>query len=523
MKENKTENIRELYRNMFGKPNFVIIHTDQQRADCVRAYGRREWMYTPCQDSIAFMGARFDACYAACPVCIPQRLSLLTGQSPQRHGVRENIGIPDLDFPTTLPEQMRQGGYHTALVGRTMHTYPFTRDCGFDEYEPGDPSNNEKDKDHFFQFLEKNAPVGSGGYNGNGTCNNSRMAAPFHLENRFHQTMWATNRAVDFLVRPRGKKEPLLLSVGYYAPHSPLNPPKEWMDYYLDLNLKEEPEIAPYDVSPVSNGNIISPYVDLQGEELRRMRAAYYGNISFIDAQIGRILNQILTMPNTYVIFTSDHGDMLGDHYHVHKSMPFQGAVHTPFMIYGPGITGRQVIDDPFAWQDIMPTILELAGIPVPESVDGKSFAKLLLGESQEKPREYLHGEGVLSKVRFTGYEGQKQAENIAFEDGFHYLTDGKMKYIWYNESGREQLFDLRHDYGEKHDLSDESAYEAELTLWRGRLIRELEGREEGFSDGKNLCCGSEPPLSSAMQKVCDRKLAEGEKVAYYYPSPKRK
>ena len=173
--------------------------------------------------------------------------------------------------------------------------------------------------------------------------------------------------------------------------------------------------------------------------------------------------------------------------------------------------------------QDVMPTILELAELPVPESVDGKSFAKLLLGETTANPREYLHGEGVLSKVRFTGYEGQRQEGNIAFEDGFHYLTDGKMKYICFNRSGREQLFDLRRDYGEKHDLSGESAYEAELALWRGRLIRKLEGREEGFSDGKNPCCGAEPPLSSAMQEVCDRKLAEGKKVAYYYPSPRRK
>lgn len=519
----KSDNEKELYRKMFGRPNFILIHTDQQRADCIGAYGRREWMYTPCQDSIAAMGAKFNACYAACPVCIPQRLSLLTGQSPQRHGVRENIGIPDLELDSTFPMEMHRGGYHTALVGRTMHTYPFTNPYGFDEYEPGDPSNNEKDKDCFFQFIEKCAPEESGGYNGNGTCNNSRLAAPFHLENRFHQTMWATNRALEFLDRQREKTTPFFLCVGYYAPHSPLNPPKEWMDYYMNMDLKEEAVIAPYDVRPVSNGNMISPYVDLRGEELRRVRAAYYANISFIDTQIARIFDRILMMPNTYVIFTSDHGEMLGDHYHMHKGMPFQGAVHTPFLICGPGIEGRQVIDAPFAWQDIMPTVLELADLPVPESVDGRSFAKLLLGETKAAPRQYLHGEGVLSKVRFHGYEGQEKQDNLAFEDGFHYLTDGKMKYIWYNRSGREQLFDLQTDYEEKCDLSKDASYQKELDQWRKRLILKLADREEGFSDGKELHCAAEPPLSGIMQKICDKKIAEGKKVAYYYPGKKHR
>lgn len=507
---------RQIYKQIFGRPNIILIHTDQQRADCVNSYGRRQGLYTPHQDSIGYQGVRFDSCYAPCPVCIPQRLSLLTGQSAHRHGVMANIGIPDLELSTTLPEALNQGGYQTALIGRTMHTYPFSRPYGFTDYLPGDPSNNEPDDAHR-AFIRENAPKGCGGYNGNGSFNNSRFAAPFHLDSRFHQTMWATNEALDYIHSHRNTGKPYFLCVGYYAPHTPHNPPKEWLEHYLAMYLPDDPAIADYDVKPVTSSNQTAAYVSLEGEELRMARAGYYGNISFIDAQVGRIVNECITMPNTYVIFTSDHGEMLGDHYHVHKQMPYQGAVHTPLMIMGPGIAGNRVIDTPIAWQDLMPTILELAGLPIPDSVDGVSFAKTLLGQSEEKEREYLHGESKVGAVRFHGYEGQETEGNLAYEDGFHYLTDGKMKYIWFTKSGREQLFDVINDYQELHDLSGDAAYQDELQKWRQWLIAEPSMREEGLSNGESLICGPQPPLTPEMQRLCDQRLDEGRQVAYYY------
>lgn len=514
---------RELYFRMFGKPNFIFIHTDQQRADCVNASGKRKGLYTPYQDSIANMGALFESCYSPCPVCIPQRLSLLTGQAPQRHGVYDCIGIPDLELGRTLPMLFHEGGYHTALIGRTMHTYPFDRNCGFDEYLPGDPSTDNRETDLFFRFLEENAPAGSGGYYGNGTFNNSRFAAPFHLENRFHHTMWATNLALDYIERRKADRKPFFLSLGYYAPHSPHNPPREWMDYYMGMDpaALDDPAIADYDIKPVTNGHPISPYTAMEGEELRRLRAGYYGNISFIDAQVGRILDSILMLPNTYVIFTSDHGEMLGDHYHMHKLMPYQGAVHTPFLICGPGIAGSQRISAPFTWTDVMPTLLELARLGVPKDIDGRSFAPLLLGQTEQAPYPFIHGESPLSVVRFGGYEKQRREGNLAFDNGFHYLTDGKMKYIWFTGSGREQIFDLEKDDRELHDLSGEAAWQDELLVWRGRLIRLLEGREEGFSDGTALHPGKERQLSSEMEQLALKCLSEGKKVAYYIPNIK--
>ena len=134
-------------------------------------------------------------------------------------------------------------------------------------------------------------------------------------------------------------------------------------------------------------------YNTLSSEDKRRLYAGYYGNIAFIDSQVNRIINRIMADRNTYVIFTSDHGEMLGDHYLMQKNRPYEGAVHIPFLMMGPGIPDSRLIDEPVGWHDIMPTILDLAGLPVPESVDGKSLVPLLKGENSDSWRKYMHGE----------------------------------------------------------------------------------------------------------------------------------
>lgn len=505
---------------MDRRPNFIVIHADQMRGDCLGFTGMRNGIATPALDAIANQGTYFSSCYAACPVCIPARLSLLTGQSPQKIGVYENVGIPYLPLETTLPAEMGRGGYQTALVGRTMHTYPFTHPYGFEYYLPGDPSSDVKDtKDAFFRFVRANAPADSGDYYGNGTANNSRLGAPFHLEERFHQTTWTTNRALEFIDN-RDNSRPFMLFVGYYAPHSPLNPPAEYFNRYYFREDLDNPVVADYDTEPVSNGNLISSYVKLEGDTLRAARAGYYGNITFMDHQIARLLARVTMMPNTYVIFTSDHGELLGDHYGMHKSRPWQGAVHLPLLISGPGIRGKRTAQQPVSWQDIAPTILGLAGLPVPQSMDGVNLSGLLKGDDSFTTRDYVHGETIHRPPDFYGgYEKQQRTGNLTYEMGTQYLTDGKMKYIWHVTSGREQLFDLEHDYQELHDLSTDPAYGDVLENWRMRLVKELAGRPEGYSDGEKLIPGKRPSmLSPEMQALHDKRLDEGYQLPYERP-----
>lgn len=505
---------------MDRRPNFIVIHTDQHRGDCLGFLHQRKHLYTPNLDSIADQGAYFSNGYAGCPVCIPQRLTLLTGQTAARHGVMDNLGIPYMPLETTLPTEMHRSGYQTALVGRTMHTYPYTHPYGFEYYKPGDLTNNLKDKDEFFKFIRENAPPDNQDYYGGGACLNSNYGVPFHMEDRFHHTMWTTNRALDFMDN-RDNSRPFMLFVGYFGPHTPLNPPSEYFHRYYDNNDPDAPYIADYDVEPVSNGCATSNYINLEGEQLRTTQAAYYGSISFIDAQIGRILDKLIYMPNTYVIVTSDHGELLGDHYSMQKSKAWQGSVHIPFLVYGPGIKGKQKFVQPVGWEDIMPTILELADTKIPDSVEGMSLASLLKSGKDDSLREYFHGEcSHFNPDRYGGYEDQQKDNNFVYEVGSQYLTDGKMKYIWYETSGKEQLFDLTNDYGEVHDLSELTEFAEVLKKWRQRLVEELKGRPEGFTDGEKLICGRKPfRLQPNAQKVADERKAESYDITYDYPT----
>ena len=506
---------------MDRRPNFIVIHCDQMRGDCLGITHQRQELYTPNLNSMAYQGARFSSAYSTCPICIPQRLSLLTGQKAEHHGVMDNLGIPYLPMETNLPAEMGRGGYQTAMVGRTMHTYPYTHPYGFEYYKPGDLTSDKKDADSFYQYLREQLPADTADYLANGTALNSRVAAPFHLEDRFHHTTWTTNRALEFLDK-RDPSRPFMLFVGYMAPHTPLNPPSEYFHRYYDRNQVDAPYIADYDVKPVSNGGVTSCYVDLKGEELRAAQAGYYGSISYMDTQIGRILDRLVWMPNTYVIFTADHGEMLGDHYCMHKSRSWQGSVHIPFLIYGPGIRGNQVFDQPVTWYDIMPTILDLVGLPIPESVDGESLAGLLHSKegAEKQLRKYVHGECLhLDYRRYGGYETQQTENNPVCEAGSHYVTDGKMKYIWYQPSGREQLFDLEKDYGEQHDLAKDPAYAEEMKLWRERLVQELQERPEGFVKDGALVPGTKTMrLQPNAAAVYEQRRHEYLPIAYDRP-----
>ena len=209
--------------------------------------------------------------------------------------------------------------------------------------------------------------------------------------------------------------------------------------------------------------------VDPHAEYIRTLRAGYYGCCEHIDHQMGRLLAYL--PENTVVIFTSDHGDMLGDHGWIRKRNPYEGSAHVPFVLHLPpalasklGVKPGTVCSEPAELMDIMPTILDLCGIEIPDSVDGLSLLPAMQGKGLN--RAYIHGE--CSAVSTLG-------------SGMQYLTDGRMKYIWFPALGKEQLFDLSSDPYEQHDLRRDPAHAGTAALWRSRLIRELEGRPEGF------------------------------------------
>ena len=217
---------------MSSKPIFVFIHTDP--ATGLTAWGlkaekgciRQIWIIWP------IMAYALHLLIRPAPSCIPQRLSLLTGQLASTHGVLVNSGIPEFPMENNLPKVLGAGDYQTALVGRGFHTYPENNPVGFEYYKPGDPSSELKDNfDYFFKDLKDKTGKGSDIYYANGTQNNSVIGNPYHLPNELHHTQWTTEQALDFL-KQRDKNRSFFLSIGYHAPHGPQNPPAEFFNRY---------------------------------------------------------------------------------------------------------------------------------------------------------------------------------------------------------------------------------------------------------------------------------------------------
>ena len=215
---------------------------------------------------------------------------------------------------------------------------------------------------------------------------------------------------------------------------------------------------------------------------VHRARAAYFAYLAYLDAQIGRFLENLLrggVLSDTLVLFTSDHGEMLGDHHLWRKTYAYEASARVPFILKPPASrdVDRNVdIDQVVGWEDIMPTFLDAAGVPIPDTVEGRSVLPLLRGEADWRP--HYHGE---------------HSPCYHPENANQFLTDGRWKYIWNPINGEEQLFHLEKDPDECRDLAGDSSSKSELESWRQHMVRELAGREEGLSDGEKLIPGPVP------------------------------
>jgi arylsulfatase A-like enzyme len=307
-----------------------------------------------------------------------------------------------------------------------------------------------------------------------GVSVNGWKARPWHLAERYHFTNWVTQKAQDFLDR-RDPTVPFFLNVSYFHPHGPCTPPQAYWDQYISRELPG-PVTAEWSTTqtdyepglPVDSWHTV-----LDEESMHRWRAGYFASITHIDDQIGVLLRAL--PKNTIVIFTSDHGELLGDHQFIRKTRALEGSARIPFIIRFPesmGVSGRQVRDEPIELMDVMPTCLDAAGVSAPEHVEGSSLLGLLRGETDW--REWVHGE----MNRLGGANPPT---------GMHYLTDGRRKYVWEPGIDRELYFDLEADPAERLNLVDAADRAAEIDVWRRRLVERLRHRPEGFVRNEKL------------------------------------
>ena len=455
---------------MPDRPNIILIHTDQQRGDCLGCDGH-EVLETPTMDNLAYNGVRFSRFYSGCPVCVAARRSILIGQSAQKHGIISNASREIPDAVATLPGVLRDNGYQTYHVGRDFHQHPRRKRYGFDDNEIMTGFHHGVFSE-YHEWFSRNCPPGSEtqGYHQAGIMHNDWTVRPWHLDEHLHPTNWTVDRAMRFFKR-RDPSRPFFLSIGFNAPHPPLQPPQFYFDRYMRTGVPD-PVIGDWATKDWGSqrDHVAPDKIVLNEEAMLTCQAAYYGSINHIDTVLRRVVMSIggANLGNTIFVFTSDHGEMLGDHYCWRKSRAFEGAARVPFIIAAPddfGLQAGSVSDVPSSHHDIMPTLLDMLDIPIPGTVDGQSLFPWLRGESVPW-RKYVH-------IEHGGYQ--------------HGLTDGKVKFIWDPVTGQELLFDLTQDPRELHNLISDPEQSSKADMWRGYLVQELRDRPEPFVKNDQL------------------------------------
>ncbi len=442
--------------------NVIFISTDHLRYDNIAANGNPH-IITPTLDRLASEGVSLDQFYIQGPICMPSRASIWTGRYPRNHGVTCN-GIPLPKSEVTMAHAFAQNGYHTANIGK-LHFLPHKgRDHTLNHvlYAGYGYEFNEISEapgcypDAYLKWVEQHGPqyLDAVRYRlpeaqiVRGPFDSWAFAAP----EAYHQTAWVSQRTQDFL-RQYDDSRPFFLSVGFFYPHPPLNPPREFLEMYDPPSLP-----LPYQ-HPADMEN--SSHRDITEEQWRAMKAAFYALCTHIDHHVGHILDTLEATglaKNTVVVFTSDHGDMLGDHGQVAKGPSnYDEIIHVPCIIRAPDqLPQNRRVSGMVESIDLYPTLAALCDVQVEPGVNGQNMLSLLRGETETGRPDIL----VEFKDPRTG---------VALET----LRTDQYKYFHYND-GREVLYDLNEKPAEVFDRSDEPTYNEPLDQLRKRLLTRL-------------------------------------------------
>jgi arylsulfatase len=482
------------------QPHILLITTDQQRHDTI---GPRKppYMRTPHLDRLCDQGVRFSSAYSECPLCVPARRTIMTGRSIFAMAGDGFTSYPPIaDASQTLPACLGRAGYQTILVGKMHVGEPRVR-YGFDQLYLNDA--------YYRQMQRSGNPLQPMLH---GMNQNEHTPAMSTVPEAMTLTSWITERCVDIIQHERDPSAPLFLWASYGKPHPPLDPPEPYYSMYRNCNIEppvrgdwsddERMPEAMRRVRDVFWGDRYTP------EILREIRAAYYGLITQIDYNIGRIIAALRDQclwDDTLVIFTSDHGEFLGDHNMFGKCFWHEASAHVPFVMKLPeswrGTLAGTTCEHPVGLADVMPTLVRAGGGAVPDGCDGMDLLALLRGEI-EKPRPYVEG---AERQSVQWFKAESPIDYVA-------ITDGNWKYIYYPGGGIEHLFDLKSDPHELCNLAADPAFDNQRRLWRQRLIERHANRTWGLVEQGELVRFEESPIPLAERRLRSWDGAHGEK-----------
>ena len=447
------------------RPNILLLFTDQQRYDTIAALGN-PIIRTPAFDRLCHEGVAFTRCYTPSPVCVPGRAAMVTGLPPHRNGCFDN-GFPvDPSLPSFM-DKLTDQGYQTHGVGKMHFTPDSKRMWGFASREFSEEMGGQADDfrkcidAHGYEHVDDRH-----GVRGEMYYIPQVSQLPAHL----HETHWVADRSIHFL-QQRDRDRPFFLWSSFIKPHPPFENPTPWNKLYRTPEMDAPFRPEGFDKLHTFWNHVQNRYKyrDHGYDELlmRTIRAAYYACISFIDHNVGRILDALGDeLDNTLVMLTSDHGELLGDYGCVGKRSMLDAAARVPMLVRFPGgasggARAGQRCEKPVSLLDVWPTALTAAGADAPTVCDeGADLAAIADGHAQRDVvySQFQHG-GLALYMAATQHE----------------------KYIYSAPDEREWYFDLQRDPHETRDLAANPQFRNRVDAMRTRLIERF--KADGYDE----------------------------------------
>ncbi|HEV7350328.1 sulfatase [Telluribacter sp.] len=426
-----------------GKPNIVYVLVDQWRAQAFGFAGDKN-AHTPTLDRLAAQSLNVRNAVSGMPVCSPHRASLLTGQYPLTHGVFMNDVLLDTTA-TTLGKVFRDNGYATGFIGKWhvdghgRRSYiPPTRQQGFDYWKALECTHNYNHSEYY-----------------EGSSDERKVWAGYDVIEQ-------TDDAIEYIKKKAPQDAPFVLFISMGAPHDPYQTaPEKYRKMF------ENREIILRDNIPA----------DKRARAIETLRG-YYAHMAAIDDNVDKLwktLKDTGIEENTILVFTADHGDLLGSHGWWNKQQPYDESIRVPFLIHYPkafGSTGKTsgaLLNSP----DIMPTLLGLSGIAIPKTVEGTDFSKVFLGKKKDDVKETLIS-CVQPFGQWTRAKGGKEYRGIV-TDRYTYTRD---------LNGPWLLFDNQNDPFQMNNLVEKKEYAKVQADLDKRLVAVLKKRKDAFRPG---------------------------------------
>lgn len=469
------------------RPNILIIYTDQQRWDALGINGNCD-IQTPNLDRLACEGVNFDHYFVQNPVCMPSRISFLSGQYPSTLGIT-HMGVPVPDDTVTLPKLLHPYGYRCANIGK-LHFLPHANrdhrtvhpDYGFDHLEIADEPGpyedayrawvRRKKPDQLDKISPGLPPMAARWYEHmriedtveHPTVNQAdgggrfdfKGAIPFPGDDDVTFSAFVADQTMNYL-ESQSSKRPFLCIAGFYSPHSPWIAPQRFLDLY-DPQTLSLPEYPPdVDARRPKNGTIDEIYSDAQ---LRSARHGYFAMVSEVDHYVGLILQKLDELglaDNTIIVFTSDHGEWLGEHLRYGKGYPGHDCVsRVPLLVRMPGGASGVRCQEIAEGVDVVPTLLDCAGIQNPPHLQGRSLHPALVSSDDLAVDKLLRSKTALM-------------ESTAWK----MLRSERYRYVAHADS-REFLYDLQLPLGQYQDVASNPIYDDALTSMRHMMLQRL-------------------------------------------------